>query len=154
MPTIFALSLGGDLGNTEVFFGFAFRRLREAGAFGLRRSRSYRTLPVDCVPGTPDFLNCAVCGQWGGTATELLAVTQNIERGAGRPEIHSSREARVLDCDIVLFGDEIIRTPALTVPHPRSQIRRFVLEPLAELLPDYRFPDSGRSVVELLKTMK
>ena len=146
----FALLLGGNLGETEKFFDAALAGLAAAGAAGLHRSRLYRTAPVDCVPGTPDFLNCAVTGTFPGSPRELLALTQRLEIEAGRPARHSSREARVLDIDIILFGDCLLRTTELTIPHPRARQRRFVLEPLAEIAPSLRFPDTGETVAAAL----
>ena len=85
---------------------------------------------------------------WAGTAQELVAVCQKLERAAGRPERHSSREARTLDIDIILFGDAVSAAPELTLPHPRARKRRFVLEPLAEIAPDWRFPDTGNTILQ------
>ena len=102
------------------------------------------------VPGTPDFSNAALTGEWTGTATDLLALTQQLEREAGRPARHSSRESRTLDLDLILFGERCSADPRLTLPHPRARQRRFVLEPLAEIAPEMRFPDSGESVAEAL----
>ncbi len=145
-----ALSLGGDLGDTEKYFDFACRQLTESGVAALVRSSVYRTKPVDCEPGTPDFLNCAVTGVWQKSALELLNVTQKIERDAGRPQLHSSRQARTLDCDLILFDETTLDLPELKIPHPRAKLRRFVLEPLAEIAPDWHFPD-GESVADALK---
>jgi len=145
-----ALLLGGNIGDTAKFFDFALAGLAAGGVEDLRRSRIFRTAPVDCVPGTPDFLNCAATGFFGGSPSELLALTQRLEREAGRPAEHSSREARVLDIDIILFGARVIAEEKLAVPHPRARLRRFVLEPLAGIAPEMRFPDTGESVAEAL----
>ena len=143
-----ALMFGGDLGDTAEIFATAAAELERAGMSDIRRSRIYRSAPVDCVPGTPDFSDMALTGVWCGTARELLAVCQNLERAAGRPERHSSREARTLDIDIILFGDAVSAAPELTLPHPRARKRRFVLEPLAEIAPDRRFPDTGNTILQ------
>lgn len=103
---------------------------------------------MDCVPGTPDFSDQALIGIWPGSAPELLALCQRLEREAGRPAAHSSCEARTLDCDIIIFGDSVSAEPELTLPHPRAKLRRFVLEPLAEIAPEWRFPDSGTTVLQ------
>ena len=95
----------------------------------------------------------ACCGKWGGTPEELLDLCQRIECEAGRPALHSSREARVLDCDIIIFGDLQMTTPRLIIPHPRARQRFFVLEPLAELAPQLRFPD-GVTVAEALAQLR
>ena len=105
------------------------------------------------MPNTPDFLDRAVTGTWNGTADKLLELTQNIEIASGRPKVHSSRESRVLDIDLILFGDETVNTPHLTIPHPRALQRRFVLEPLAEIAPDWQFPGK-LTVAEALKQLE
>lgn len=149
--TKFAIMLGGNLGNSAEIFRDAVRKLASAGCRELRMSRIHRSAAVDCVPGTPDFCDAALTGNWEGDALELLHLCQRIEREAGRPANHSRRESRTLDLDLILFGDEIRTTPELTLPHPRAQLRRFVLEPLAELIPEMRFPDSGRKIKECLR---
>ena len=151
--TKFAIMLGGNLGDSAAIFRAALDRLAAAGCRNLRMSRIHRGAAVDCVPGTPDFSDAAATGEWSGSALELLRLCRKLEREAGRPAEHSSRESRTLDIDLILFGDEVIDTPELTVPHPRAQTRRFVLEPLAELLPDVRFPDSGRKIGECLRNL-
>ena len=148
-----ALMFGGDLGDSAAIFDTAARELERAGMRELRRSRIHRSAPVDCVPGTPDFSDQAAVGVWPGSAAELLALCQKLERAAGRPEQHSSREARTLDCDIILFGDAVSADPELTLPHPRARQRRFVLEPLAEIAPDWRFPDSETTVLQELNRL-
>ncbi len=92
-------------------------------------------------------------GVWNGSAEELLTLCQSIERRAGRPEKHSSRQARELDLDIILFGQEIIRTERLTVPHPRAFQRAFVLVPMNEIAPEARFPDLEKTVSQLLREL-
>lgn len=151
--TKFAIMLGGNLGDSAAIFREALDKLAASGCRKLRMSRIYRGAAVDCAPGVPDFSDAAAAGEWSGTALELLRLCQTLEREAGRPADHSSRESRTLDIDLVLFGDEVIDTPELKVPHPRAQSRRFVLEPLAELLPDARFPDSGRKIGECLRIL-
>lgn len=148
-----ALMFGGNIGDTAAVFDTAVSKLQEKGFTVLKRSGIFVTAPVDCVPGTPDFLNQAVLGEWENTAEELLALTQKTEQESGRPAEHSSREARTLDIDMITFGDMLINGKNLTVPHPRAQQRRFVLEPLGTIAPGLRFPDSGMTVAELLKTV-
>ena len=145
-----ALSLGGNLGDPEAAFAAAERALAAAGVRHLRRSASIVTEPVECPPGTPDFHNAAVTGEWSGTAAALLALCRRLERAAGRPADHGFHTPRPLDIDIIGFGDEVMDTPELTIPHPRAQERRFVLAPLAEIAPDFRFADSGRTAAEAL----
>ena len=150
----FALCLGGNVGPVESHFDLAEEALRAAGAAEIRRSRIYVTSPVDCVPGTPDFLNQALIGDWCGSVESLFELLQTLERRCGRPEIHSSRESRPLDCDLILWGEEVISTPRLQVPHPRARQRLFVLEPLAEIAPEMRFMPEGLTVAQCLQKLR
>ena len=150
MKTFVSLLLGGNIGDTRTVFDRAVAALEHGGFLLSARSRCFATSPVDCVPGTPDFLNAAVTGFWEKSPRELLLLTQSIERAAGRPAKHSSSEARILDIDIITFGNMIVAEPELVIPHPRAQLRRFVLEPLFSIAPDLIFPDTGLSVRRLL----
>ena len=150
----FALCLGGNEGPVEANFDLVEEELRAAGAAEIRRSRIHVTSPVDCVPGTPDFLNQAVTGEWGGSVWSLFDLLRSLERRCGRPEIHSSRESRPLDCDLILWGEEVISTPRLQVPHPRACQRLFVLEPLAEIAPEMRFMPGGLTVTQCLQKLR
>ena len=143
------LAFGSNKGDRTAFCRFAQDELIN-GNFTVRKvSPLYETEPVDCEDGVPPFLNGVFQGIWNGTADSLLDLCQSIERRAGRPEKHSSRQSRELDLDILLFGREIIRTERLTVPHPRAFQRAFVLAPLNDIAPDARFPDSGKTVSQL-----
>ena len=148
-----ALMLGGDLPGTPAAMQAALQKFAAAGVAELRAGEPIISAAEDCVPGTPDFLDMACCGKWGGTPEELLDLCQRIECEAGRPALHSSREARVLDCDIIIFGDLQMTSPRLIIPHPRARQRFFVLEPLAELAPQLRFPD-GVTVAEALVQLR
>lgn len=148
-----AVLLGANLGNEEEIFDFASQKLSAGGLRDIVRSSIYITSPVDCVANTPDFHNQALTGYWQGTPQELLALTQAIEISAGRPAQHSSREARKLDCDIILFDNETVEEKNLQIPHPRAKARSFVLEPLAEIAGTWTFPD-GESVAEAAQKLK
>ena len=154
MPTEVSLMFGGNIGDTASLFETACGKLERAGFLLLKKSSVFITPPVDCVPGTPDFLNQAVLGCWQGSPRELLLLTQRLERESGRPREHSSAEARTLDIDIITFGELVLEEPDLILPHPRAQQRLFVLEPLGEIAPELRFPDSGKSVSQLLTELK
>lgn len=150
MKTLVSLALGGNIGDTRKIFDQAAAALERGGFAVSARSGVFVTAPVDCDPGTPDFLNAAVTGFWEKSPRELLELTRSIERASGRPAEHSSRKARTLDIDIITFGDMIVSEPDLVIPHPRAQLRRFVLEPLFAIAPDLTFPDSGLTVRRLL----
>lgn len=147
------LAFGSNKGEPAAFLRSALAGLT-AGGFEVKKvSPLYETDPVDCEAGTPRFLNGIIAGSWRGTPETLLELCQHLERQAGRPEKHSSRQSRELDLDIILFGDRIIRSDKLTVPHPRASQRAFVLVPLNDLAPDAVFPDSGKTVRELLNDL-
>ena len=130
------IALGGNLGPVPQTFRRALEALSRAG-FRIRRVSSFRvTKAVDCEPGAPDFLNAAVSGWWSGEALALLALCQRIEAENGRPRSHAYHVSRTLDLDLILFGDESIRTQRLFVPHPRAAERDFVMDPLREIEPD------------------
>ena len=148
--------LGGNLPGTQQAMDFALKKL-EQGEFEVNKiSQVFHSAAVDCVPGTPDFLDVAVTGYWAASARELLLLTQSIEVAAGRPAQHSSRESRILDIDIILFGNENISLPDLIVPHPRAREREFVLEPLNEIASNRCFPDGTtvKAALEALKNQK
>ena len=118
-----------------------------------RSSPLYKTEPVDCDEGVPPFINAVISGNWHDSPEALLDLCQSLERLAGRPEKHSSRQSRELDLDIILFDSQEIRTDRLIVPHPRAFQRAFVLVPLNDIAPDAFFADSGKSAAELLKSL-
>lgn len=152
--TKIAIALGGNFPQTPAFFDFAVKKLLDEGLCQVQIAPVIRTRPVDCVAGTADFYNTVLTGAWPGSAQQLHRLCQQIELAAGRPAGHRSDEGRVLDLDLILFGDLVINEPRLIVPHPRSQERKFVLAPLAEIAPDWIFPDTGLSVRQCLEKLK
>ena len=109
-----------------------------------RTSSLYETEPVD-VTEQPWFLNIVLQGEVNVSSPfELLDATQAIERDLGRTREGSvHRGPRVIDIDILLFGEAIVTDKRLRIPHPRMTVRRFVLEPLVEIAPDVRHPETG-----------
>ena len=144
------LAFGASKGDREAFVRLALDELGKGNFIIQKVSPLYETDPVDCEDGVPPFLNGVLRGVWNGSPEDLLDFCQCIERRAGRPEKHSSRQSRELDLDIILFGQEIIRTERLTVPHPRAFQRAFVLVPMNDIAPDAVFPDRGKTVSALL----
>ncbi|MEI8247083.1 MAG: 2-amino-4-hydroxy-6-hydroxymethyldihydropteridine diphosphokinase [Lentisphaerota bacterium] len=148
-----ALALGGNLGDVALTFKTAAEKLESAGMENIKLSNFFRTAPVDCVHGTPDFLNAALTGDWAGSAEELFAACQRIECESGRPAVHGINTPRPLDIDIILFGNRIVDSSILQIPHPRAARRLFVIAPLAEIAPDMIFPDSGEKVSDIFKVL-
>ena len=109
----------------------------------------YRTEPVG-GPGQPDYLNAVATGRTRLLPLELLALLRRLEAEAGRDPLGERNGPRTLDLDLLLYGDEVIGLPDLAVPHPRLAARRFVLAPLADLVPDRVVPGTGRTVASLL----
>ena len=97
-----------------------------------------------------DYLNCAIHIKTELTPEALLTSCRKIEFFNGRPVSRNKSAPRTLDIDIIFYGDRIINSDKLIVPHPRYADRRFVLEPLAEIAPDYICPDTGTSVADTL----
>lgn len=149
-----ALALGSNAAGSEAIFRLACQLLQEHGFAVERLAVTIITKPVDCPPGTPDFYNSALIGTFKGSAMELLEITQSIEQTLGRPADHGFHLPRPLDIDIIIFGNKVVDSPRLTLPHPRAQERLFVLEPLNEIAPDWVFPDSCRKVAELYSSLK
>jgi len=118
----------------------------------LRQSTWYDTAPVG-VGDQPRYLNGIVVGETSLSARDLLDRLLAIEREDGRERL-ASGAARTLDLDLILYGNERLAEPGLEVPHPRFRERLFVLEPLAELAPDWIDPVSGDTVSALLQRVQ
>ena len=149
-PISVAIALGSNLGDRE-------RHLREAAAAvqsvipDLRVSSFSDTAPVG-VGEQPRFLNAAAAGSTVLSARALLDTLLGIEATLGRTRPHPGA-ARTVDLDLILYGDHIIEERNLVVPHPRFRQRRFVLEPLAEIAPDWVDPVTGRTIRELMSRL-
>jgi len=125
------LGLGSNLGPRRRNLSAARRRLRQKGLRILRQSRVIETEPWG-VSDQPRFLNQVIEGDWKRTARELLRVAKEVEREGGRKPA-ARWGPRVIDVDILIFGDQQINARDLVIPHPRTSERPFVLESLREL---------------------
>lgn len=144
------MALGGNLGPVEQTLDRALRQLE--AAFGpLRIASLYRSSPLSPV-SQPDFLNTAAVATTALAPEAVLALAKSLELAAGRrsPANTVRFGPRPLDIDILLYGDRTSDAPELTLPHPRLRERRFMLEPLAEIAPDWPVPPDGTPVRELL----
>ncbi|MFB9992891.1 2-amino-4-hydroxy-6-hydroxymethyldihydropteridine diphosphokinase [Deinococcus oregonensis] len=138
------IALGANLGDARATLQWARAEVAQLGTVtGV--SALYRTAPVGGPAGQPDYLNAALSLHTGLSAPALLAALHALEARAGR-ERRERWEARLLDLDLILYGDQITQTPALTLPHPRAWERAFVLAPLADLNPLLCHPETGESV--------
>jgi len=118
------------------------------------RSRWRETEPVGGPAGQPRFLNGVVRLATALGARELLRELQRLEQEAGRAREREVRHGpRVLDLDLVYYGDLAVREPGLELPHPRAEERLFVLEPLAEIAPEERLQGCGKTVGERVREL-
>ncbi|MDO6461776.1 2-amino-4-hydroxy-6-hydroxymethyldihydropteridine diphosphokinase [Granulosicoccaceae sp. 1_MG-2023] len=146
------IALGANLGEPQAQLRNAIAAIAALDGFSLvAQSSLYRTEPLG-PPGQPDYLNAVLCGRWAGTPLALLDALQALETAAGRRRGAERWSARVLDLDILLFGERRISDARLTVPHYAMHERDFVLYPLAEIAPDLEIPGRG-SVRELLAAL-
>ena len=137
------VGLGANIGPRETTLVRAVDRLRATdGIEVLAVSQLRETEPVGVVD-QPPFLNGAVELETALAPRELLDVLLEIERALGR-ERHERWGPRTVDLDLLVYGDEIVDEPGLSVPHPRLHERRFALEPLSELAPELDVPGLGR----------
>jgi 2-amino-4-hydroxy-6-hydroxymethyldihydropteridine diphosphokinase len=146
-----AIALGSNLGDRDGYLRSAIAALQPA-IKNLRVSTFHDTAPIG-VGAQPTFLNATAVGETSLSARALLDTLLTVEREFGR-ERPFSGAPRTLDLDLILYGDAIIdEAPSLIVPHPRFRERRFVLEPLAEIAPDWRDPVTRQTVEELLRNL-
>ncbi|WP_057939280.1 2-amino-4-hydroxy-6-hydroxymethyldihydropteridine diphosphokinase [Algoriphagus resistens] len=142
------LILGGNKGLREVLLRSAVEAVSKLGELTLA-SKIYETEAWGGV-AKGAFLNQVVQIKTAYSAAELLAFTQGIEMDLGRTREEHWGD-RTMDIDIIYFGDRIIDTPTLRIPHPFLAERKFVLAPLAEILPEFIHPVLGKSSLEMLK---
>jgi 2-amino-4-hydroxy-6-hydroxymethyldihydropteridine diphosphokinase len=140
------LSLGSNLGDREALLKDALQRLEAAGVRVVRKSSIHKTEPQD-LREQPWFLNMAVEVETELLPLELLAAIRTIETEMGRQRT-IPKGPRTIDIDILFYGNLIIATRDLEIPHPRLTQRSFVLDPLSEIAPDLRHPVTGQSIRE------
>ncbi len=152
MSELAIVAIGSNLGDPRATVLRAMDGLQELSDKPLLRSSLHETAPVDCPPGSPNFVN-AVVGfepRADETPESLLKKVQALEKEFGRQPKKVLNESRPLDLDLIAFGNRTSNTPDLVLPHPRAHLRRFVLEPLSEIAPELVLPRQTKSISQLL----
>ena len=131
------------------------KRLQELSDQPLVKSALLETIPIDCPPESPNFVNAVVglVPRAQETPESLLKKLLDLEKEFGRTAKKVLNEARQLDLDLIAFGNETRATPELTLPHPRAHLRQFVLQPLAEIAPELVLPGQNEPVKKLLSRL-
>lgn len=147
---IVALALGSNVGDRMA----AIKAAAAAMAPYVRitaASDVYETAPV-YVNDQPAFLNAAVVGETGLEPLVLLRALKGLESELGRVPTFQYGP-RLIDIDIVFYGDRVLKMPELIIPHPRMAEREFLLRPLSEIAPGWKHPETGADVTEMLATV-
>lgn len=146
------IALGSNLGDREATLRSAVAALQQLGSVDAV-SPFYETAPVGMLE-QPDFLNAVIELRTALAPNELMTALLVIEQQHGRDRSASvPKGPRTLDLDLLSYGDVVMETPMLTLPHPSLAERRFVLEPLMEVAPQWRHPVSGKSAAILLSEL-
>jgi len=149
------IALGGNLGDR-----LACLTKARASIFALPRvhppllsSSLYETDPIDCETDAPKFLNAVIEIGHEGSSAELLSELQRIERALGRPPEHERNRSRKIDLDLLYHGARVLDEPGIQLPHPRTPLRGFVLQPLMEIRPNLVLPGESKTVCELAEEL-
>ena len=162
------LLIGGNLGDRELLINQATEQIRQRIGSVVALSSVYETEPWgefeirNSEFGIRNFLNRALVVETTLSAWQVLRRGLDIEAGLGRKrdlkdfkDTRGFKDARVyrsrpMDIDLIFYDGVVVNTPELTLPHPRMHLRRFVLEPLAEIMPDYVHPVFQKTITQLL----
>ena len=149
-PVTVAIGLGSNLGDR---LGVLRAAVAELAPYVVVTALSpiYATPPA-YVTDQPPFLNAALLGTTHLTPLALLWSLKEIERELGRqPSFHHG--PRLIDLDLIFYGDMAVHAPEITLPHPRLAEREFVLRPLIHLAPDWRHPETGLTIAAMLEAL-
>jgi 2-amino-4-hydroxy-6-hydroxymethyldihydropteridine diphosphokinase len=146
------VALGSNLGNSQKIILDAMARLQNFSDEPILKSSLWQTSPVDCPLDSPKFVNAVVglIPQTNETPESLLKKLRELEKEFGRAPKKKLNEPRPLDLDLIAFGNETRNLPELILPHPRAHLRKFVLQPLSEIAPDFILAGQGKTVLQLL----
>ena len=147
-----AVALGSNLGDRLANLRVVRQQIRDLTDIQppVLASAIYETDPVDCEPGAPKFLNAVVEFGYDGDPLQLLRKLKSVEAALGRPREHARNVSRKIDIDLLYIGESEINDRELELPHPRMHLRKFVLQPLADIRPELILPRQAKTVRELL----
>lgn len=148
------LGLGSNLGNKEENLRLAVQNIEKRIGRIISLSAFYATEPWG-FSSINTFLNAALCTETSLPPEEVLLITQEIEQEMGRTHksLHGIYSDRVIDIDLLLYGDLVLNTPELKLPHPLMQKRDFVMQPLAEIAPNVIHPILKKTMQKLLSSL-
>jgi 2-amino-4-hydroxy-6-hydroxymethyldihydropteridine diphosphokinase len=147
-----AVALGSNLGDRLENLRAARQRIGDLADVQppIVSSALYETEPLDCEPEAAKFLNAVLEFRYEGDPIHLLEQLLRIEESLGRKRDHSKNVSRTIDIDLLYCGDRRIEDERLRLPHPRMHLRRFVLQPLADIRPDLILPGEAKTVRQLI----
>jgi 2-amino-4-hydroxy-6-hydroxymethyldihydropteridine diphosphokinase len=151
-----AVALGSNLGDRLENLRAARREILKLGGLQppILSSAIYETDPVDCEPGAQKFLNAVVEFDYEGDPVSLLEPLVRIEEALGRKRHRPKNVSRTIDIDLLYCADRNIEDERLQLPHLRMHLRKFVLQPLADIRPDLVLPGQTQTVDELLAKLE
>jgi 2-amino-4-hydroxy-6-hydroxymethyldihydropteridine diphosphokinase len=147
-----AVALGSNLGDRLDNLRAARQQISELADIQppVLSSAIYETDPVDCEPEAPKFLNAVIEFGYNDDPLKLLRKLKSVEEALGRPREHARNVSRNIDIDLLYIGDTRIADRDLELPHPRMHVRKFVLQPLADIRPELVLAGQAKNVRELL----
>lgn len=148
METRVYIALGSNIGDREHNIRGALDQLGKLAIGECNTSSLYRTDPQDMEDDAEEFVNAATTFVTELAPRSLLAALKEIEMAMGRPADHGKNISRPIDLDMIAFGETVLESETLTLPHPRAMNRLFVLMPLVEIAPDLVLPGCRVSVRE------
>ena len=148
-------NLASEIGPPQEIVWRALAELKTLSSHDLARSSLFCSTPVDCPPGSPDFVNAVVKMDVEDRIRpeDFIKKLQVMEKHFGRVRDGSRNAARTLDLDLICWGRLILDHPELQLPHPRAHHRAFVLAPMAEIDPDFRLPGFNNTVAQQLASL-
>jgi 2-amino-4-hydroxy-6-hydroxymethyldihydropteridine diphosphokinase len=151
-----AVALGSNVGDRLENLRAARRQITELIVVKppIVSSAVYETEPIDCEPGAANFLNAVIEFDFEGDPVDLLEQLVRVEESLGRERDHRRNVSRNIDIDLLYCGNLQIDNDRLQLPHSRMHLRRFVLEPLADIRPELLLPGRTRTVRELLAELE